>query len=61
MMEVLGLVILSFLIALVAVIFWFSGITVALAWAAWIVLAVFVLLFLVSLVTHLGHRHGHWH
>jgi uncharacterized membrane protein YtjA (UPF0391 family) len=60
-MEVLGLVILSFLIALVAAIFLFSGITVALAWVAWIVLAVFVVLFLRSLVAHLGRGHGRWH
>jgi uncharacterized membrane protein YtjA (UPF0391 family) len=52
-MEVLGLVILSFLIVLVAAMFGFFGITPTLAWIAWIVLAVFVVLFLADLVAQL--------
>jgi uncharacterized membrane protein YtjA (UPF0391 family) len=58
----LGAAILFFLIAIAAAIFGFSGIAGMASFIAWILLAVFVILFVLSLIVHLirggsSHRH----
>jgi uncharacterized membrane protein YtjA (UPF0391 family) len=57
----LGLVVLFFLLAIVAAIFGFTGIAGISTTIAWLLLAVFVVLFLVSLFAYSGHGRGHYH
>jgi uncharacterized membrane protein YtjA (UPF0391 family) len=57
----LGLVVLFFLLAIVAAIFGFTGIAGISATIAWMLLAVFVVLFLVSLFAYSGRGRGHYH
>jgi uncharacterized membrane protein YtjA (UPF0391 family) len=57
----LGLVVLFFLLAIVAAIFGFTGIAGISTTIAWLLLAVFVVLFLVSLFAYSGRGRGHYH
>lgn len=57
----LGLAVLFFLLAIVAAIFGFAGIAGISSTIAWVILAVFVALFLFSLIAHSGRGRGHYH
>jgi uncharacterized membrane protein YtjA (UPF0391 family) len=60
--KMLGAAILFFILAIIAAFFGFSGIAGLASTIAWILLAVFVVLFLLSLVVHLfrgGSHHTH--
>jgi uncharacterized membrane protein YtjA (UPF0391 family) len=57
----LGLAILFFMPAIVAAIFGFTGVAGISSTIAWVLLAVFVVLFLLSLIVHSGCGRGHYH
>jgi uncharacterized membrane protein YtjA (UPF0391 family)/uncharacterized protein YjbJ (UPF0337 family) len=57
----LGLAVLFFLLAIVAAIFGFTGIAGISSTIAWVLLAVFVVLFLFSLIVDSGRGRGHYH
>jgi uncharacterized membrane protein YtjA (UPF0391 family) len=58
----LGLAVLFFLLAIVAAVFGFTSIAGISSTIAWVLLAIFVVLFLVSLIAHSGRgSRGHYH
>jgi uncharacterized membrane protein YtjA (UPF0391 family) len=56
-----GLAVLFFLLAIVVAIFDFTGIAGISATIAWVLLALFVVLFLLSLFVHWGRGRGYYH